>query len=71
MNALQICPPHLSDVATLHWENQKKVTFRHYYSYALEDKKLSYRRGTARCFLSVKILPTATPQCRNYLYDKS
>jgi len=23
MNALQICPPHLSDVATLHWENQK------------------------------------------------
>ena len=23
MNALQICPPHLSDVATLLWEIQK------------------------------------------------
>ena len=34
-------------------------------------KKLSYRRGTARCAVSVKILPTATQQCRNYLYDKS
>ena len=35
------------------------------------DKKLSYRRGTARCALSVVILPVATQQCRNYLYDKS
>jgi len=35
------------------------------------DKKLSYRRGTARCVLSVEILPTATQQCRNYLYYKS
>jgi len=35
------------------------------------DKKLSYRRGTARCVLSVVILPIATQQCRNYLYDKS
>ena len=34
-------------------------------------KKLSYRRGTARCVVSVEILPTATQQCRNYLYDKS
>jgi len=34
------------------------------------DKKLSYRRGTARCVVSVDILPTATQQCRNYLYDK-
>jgi len=31
MNTLQICPPHLSDVATLPWEIQK-VTFQHYYS---------------------------------------
>jgi len=30
-------------------------------------KKLSYRRGTARCVVSVKILPTATQRCRNYL----
>jgi len=35
------------------------------------NKKLSYRRVTARCVLSVEILPIATQQCRNYLYDKS
>jgi len=29
---LQICPPHLSDVATLHWEIQKSH-FQQYYSY--------------------------------------
>ena len=34
-------------------------------------KKLSYRRVTARCVLSVVILPITTQQCRNYLYDKS
>ena len=34
-------------------------------------KKLSYRRGTARCVMSIEILPIATQQCRNYLYDKS
>ena len=34
-------------------------------------KKFSYRRGTSRCVVSVKILPIATQQCRNYLYDKS
>ena len=38
---------------------------------ALQDKKLSYRRGTARCVVSVEVLPIATQQCRNYLYDKS
>ena len=38
---------------------------------ATRYKKLSYRRVTARCVLSVVILPTATQQCRNYLYDKS
>jgi len=26
---------------------------------------------TARCVLSVVILPITTQQCRNYLYDKS
>ena len=35
------------------------------------NKKLSNRRGTARCAVSVEILPTATQQCRNYLYGKS
>ena len=38
---------------------------------ATPNKKLSYRRGTARCVVSVEILPTATQQYRNYLYDKS
>ena len=35
------------------------------------NKKLSYRRGTARCVVSIEILPIATQQCRNYLYYKS
>ena len=35
------------------------------------NKKLSYRRKTARCVLSVVILQITTQQCRNYLYDKS
>ena len=35
------------------------------------NKKLSYRRGTARCVVSIEILPIATQQCRNYLYNKS
>ena len=30
-------------------------------------KKLSYQQ----CVVPVEILPTATQQCRNYLYDKS
>ena len=38
-------------------------------SYSVFDKKLSYRRVTARCVLSVVILPITTQQCRNYLYD--
>jgi len=35
------------------------------------DKKLNYRRGTARYVVSIEILPIATQQCRNYLNDKS
>ena len=34
----------------------------------LSDKKLRYRRGTARCVVSIEILPITTQQCRNYLY---
>jgi len=34
---------------------------------AWRNKKLSYRRGTARCVVSIEILPIATQQCRNYL----
>jgi len=36
-----------------------------------KNKKLNYRRGTARCVVSVEILPIATQQCRKCLYDKS
>jgi len=35
------------------------------------NKKLRYRRGTARCVVSVEILPIAKQQCRKYLDDKS
>ena len=35
------------------------------------DKKISYRRGTVQCVVSVEILPIATQQCRNYLQTKS
>jgi len=35
------------------------------------NKKLSYRRGTARCVVSVEILPSDTQQCRNYLYNNN
>ena len=35
------------------------------------NKKLSYRRVTARCVLSVVILPITTQQCINYFHDKS
>ena len=38
---------------------------------SVKNKKLSYRRGTARCVVSAEILPIATQQCRNCLYDKS
>jgi len=41
------------------------------YCTTVGNKKLSYRRGTARRFVSVEILPIATQQYRNYLYDKS
>ena len=56
-------------------KNKKNVTFLlqvniKQYIIITENKKLSYRRGTARCVVSVKILPIATQQCRNYLYDK-
>ena len=36
-----------------------------------KNEKLSYRRGTARCVVSIEILPIAMQQCRNYLYNKS
>ena len=44
---------------------------RKYFAVSPYNKKLRYRRVTTRCILSVVILPIATQQCRNYLYDKS
>jgi len=38
---------------------------------SVKNEKLSYRRGTARCVVSVEILPIAAQQRRNCLYDKS
>ena len=35
------------------------------------NKKLSHRRGTAWCVVSVETLPIAMQHCRNYLYEKS
>ena len=40
-------------------------------SSGLENKKLRYRRVTARCILSVVILPITTQQYIHYLNDKS
>ena len=40
-------------------------------NWILYQQEASYRRGTAGCIVSVEILPIATQQCRNYLYDKS
>ena len=40
-------------------------------SHCKVNKKLSYRRVTARCVLSVVIFPIAMQQYRNYLYDES
>jgi len=37
----------------------------------IQNKKLRYRRVTARCVVSVEILPITTQQCRNNLYNKS
>jgi len=47
--------------------NNRKLNYKHiikYYNFL--HKKLSYRPGTARCVVSVEILPIATQQCRNY-----
>jgi len=50
------------------YEHAMSITWRVVYWHY---KKLSYRRGTARCIVSIEILPIAMQQCRNYLYDKS
>jgi len=46
MKILQVCPPHLSDVATLPWEIQKKNHFN------------SIHTSEYLCYLRRKHLPT-------------
>ena len=48
-----------------------RMELQYKYELRYTNKKLSYRRGTARCTVSVEILPIAMQQCRSYLYDKS
>jgi len=50
MKMLQICPPHLSDAATLPWE---KVIFQHYYSYTLDYVRYLRRKQTANVVLQL------------------
>ena len=60
--------------ASVEKKKKKERTPKKHKSYlklTITNKKLSYRRGTARCVVSIEILPIATQQCRNYLYDKS
>ena len=48
MNTLQICLPHLSDVATLLWEISKNI-FRHYYSYTSDYLRLLRKKTDSNC----------------------
>jgi len=76
---LTILPPPKKSFWGLQNHLRKNIEFLWVYAYAgkiihvhyFNNKKLSYRRGTARCVVSVEILPISTQQCRNYLYDKS
>ena len=53
------------------WQFSILYLVAHLVAISMENKKLSYHRVTARCVLSVVILPITTQQCRNYLYSKS
>jgi len=57
-------PPIFSGSILLLPANAGNASDSHY-------KKLIYRRGTARCVVSVEIFSIAMQQCRSYLYDKS
>ena len=61
-------PPEHSQIISDLWQ-QITIHKNSLYKYLI-NKKLSYCRGTARCVVSVEILPIATQQWRNYLYDK-
>jgi len=66
---------HIQHMQLLHWETARDISLVHItvlqwcfnaLLLLILYKKLSYRRGTARCVASVEILPIATQQCRNY-----
>jgi len=52
MQILHICPPHLSDVATLPWEIEKSH-FQHYYSYASDYLRYLRRKQIATVVLQL------------------
>jgi len=58
MNILQICPSHLSDVATLPWEIQKSyfsIIFQHCYSYTSDYLRWLRRKGVATVVLPLAV----------------
>ena len=58
MNILQICPPYLSDVATLPWEIQKKSFFNNIH-FRLFTLGLSQKKTNSNCCtaaIAVKLL---------------
>ena len=68
---LQYCLPIIGLLTLKRDSATPEDAYWEYSALCVHYKKLSYRRVTARCVLSVVILPVATQQCRNYLYDKS
>ena len=52
MHLLQICLPHLSDVATLLWEIQRSH-FQHYYSYTFDYLRYLRRKQIAPVVLQL------------------
>jgi len=65
------CLPAVNQVYTAHRPTKSRRHLANDRLLISLYKKLSYRRVTARCVLSVVIFPVTTQQCRNYLYDKS
>ena len=53
---------------TFYWDVTNRLTWTIFYS---EEQEAQLSPRTTRCVMSIEILPIATQQCRNYLYDKS
>jgi len=58
MDNVHTCPRHLSDVANLPWEIQKKVIFQHNYSYTSDYL----------CYLRRKQIATVVLQLQLFTY---